>query len=196
MGKSRIAAPKAEDSKSLAGELGSGLEDFDRCWHLARDEHEIAVAEFEYSLIRTLEAFGRWQSECLAAVTGLTMGGNDNAILHVIRMKDRPKGIKEIARLMNRDDFPNLQYSIRKLQQVALIEKTGSSGKRKGVTYRVTEKGRIVTDKYADLRSKLLMHFTHSVGNLEKDLENTSLILDLMAGIYEQAARIAATHRH
>lgn len=176
-------------------ENGADFNGLDRHWHLAKDPHQVAVAEFEYSLMRAWEAFGHWQSECLATVSGLTVSGSDNAILHVIRMKDRPKGIKEIARLTNRDDLPNLQYSIRKLQQEKLIEKTGGGTKRKGVTYQVTAKGHQVTEKYAELRAKLLINFTKSVGNLENDLVNTSLALDLMAGIYEQAARIAATHR-
>jgi predicted MarR family transcription regulator len=167
----------------------------DRKWHLARNDHEVAVAEFEYALIRTWEAFIRWQSECLAAITGLEMNGNDTAILHIIRLKDRPKGIKEIARLMNRDDLPNIQYSLRKLTQAKLIERAGAGNKRKGATYQVTEKGKIITEQYATLRGKLLIGFTSSVSKLEEDLTNASLTLDLMTGIYEQSSRIAATHR-
>ncbi len=184
--------PVAELEKSEKSENYQGL---DRRWHLAQNEHEVAVAEFEYALIRAWEAFARWQSECLAAITGLEMNGNDNAILHIIRLKDRPKGIKEVARLMNRDDLPNIQYSLRKLSQAKLIERAGPSNKRKGTTYQVSEKGRVITDQYALLRSKLLIGFTKSVGTLEQDLEQASLNLDLMAGIYEQSSRIAATHR-
>jgi predicted MarR family transcription regulator len=186
---------KLPSSGAAEGAAENNFSGLDRKWHLAKNPHQVAVAEFEYSLMRAWEAFGRWESECLAAVSGLTVGGGATAILHVIRMKDRPKGIKEIARLTNRDDLPNLQYSIRKLQQEKLIEKTGGGAKRKGVTYQVTPKGYQVTEQYAELREKLLLHFTKSVGNLEKDLENSSLALDLMTGIYEQAARIAATHR-
>ena len=188
-------ASKNTPPATVGNEPDDDFNGLDRHWHLAKDQHQITVAEFEYSLIRAWEAFGHWQSECLASVSGLTVSGSDNAILHVIRMKDRPKGIKEIARMTNRDDLPNLQYSIRKLQQEKLIEKTGGGTKRKGVTYQVTLKGRQVTDAYAELREKLLINFTKSVSNLEKDLANTSLALDLMSGIYEQAARIAATHR-
>ncbi len=184
------ASRRREDSKDAKQYDG-----LDRRWHLASNDHEIAVAEFEYSLIRTFEAFGHWQTECLAAVTGMDMNGSDNAILHVIRMKDRPKGLKEIGRLMNRDDFPNIQYSIRKLLKTNLIEKIGSAAKRKGVTYQATAKGRKVTDDYAKLRSNLLMDFTRSVAKFEQELQASSLTLDLMSGIYEQAARIAATHR-
>jgi len=170
--------------------------DLDRRWHLAESDHEIAVAEMEYAMIRSYEAFGRWQAECFAAVSGLDMNGGDNAILHVIRMKERSKGIKEIARLMNRDDIPNIQYSIRKLQKSGLIEKHAAASHRKGVSYGVTDRGRQVTDAYAKLRRELLIHLTQAVGNIEDDLRHASRTLDLVSGIYEQAARVAATHRN
>ena len=167
----------------------------DRHWHLARDDSEVEVAEFEYSLMRSFEAFGRWQSECLAAVTGLAMSGADNAILHIIRMNDRAKGVKEIGRLMNRDDVSNLQYSIRKLLRAGLIEKIGTENRRKGVAFRVTPRGREVTESYALLRRKLLMSIVGDVAGLGAGLLAAARTLDLIAGIYEQAGRIAATHR-
>ena len=167
----------------------------DKRWHLATNDHEIAVAEMEYALIRAFEAFGHWQAECFASVTGESLSGSDNALLHVIRMKDRPKSIREIARLTNRDDTPNIQYSLRKLANQGLIEKQDGNSQRRGVTYCVTERGRAVTDAYADLRRRLLIDFTQSVSNLETALTDATRTLDLMSGIYEQAARIAATHR-
>ncbi len=178
--------------QDTAGADAAGL---DRHWHLATTEHEIAVAEFEYSVMRAFEGFGRWQAECLAAVTGLGMSGADNAILHIIRMKDRPKGAKEIARLMNRDDLPNVQYSIRKLLKAGLISKRGGDSHRQGVTYQVTARGREVTEKYARIRRTLLIEFTRAAGGLDTALAEAARTLELMAGIYEQAARIAATHR-
>ncbi|RMF08970.1 MAG: hypothetical protein D6763_08785 [Alphaproteobacteria bacterium] len=182
-----------QHSKPTTG--NEGFHGLDRRWHLAKDAHEVAVTELEYSLIRAAESFRRWQSECLAAVTGMDMSGGDNEILHIIRMKDRPKGVKEIARLMNRDDLPNIQYSIRKLQKAGLIRKTSAKSRRKGVTYAATEKGAEVSEQFAQLRSSLLMGFTRNVPNMEHELENASRTLDLMSGIYEQAARTAATHR-
>ena len=41
--------------------------DLDRRWHLAGTDHEIAVAELEYAMIRSYEAFGRWQTARVAA---------------------------------------------------------------------------------------------------------------------------------
>lgn len=172
-----------------------GSFDLDRRWHLARDDNEIAVAEFEYALMRCYEAFGHWQSECLAAVTGLALSGADNAILHIIRMKDRPKGVKEIGRLTNRDDVANIQYTIRKLLKAGLIKKNSAGNPRQGVTYQTTAEGIAVTEKYADLRQRLLMEFITDAKGIEENLDGNTRLLELLAGIYEQAGRIAATYR-
>jgi predicted MarR family transcription regulator len=170
-----------------------GEEGLDRHWHLARTTAEMDVAELEYALMRAFEAFGRWQAECLATVIDLTASGPENAMLHIIRMNDRPKTLKDIARLSNREDIPNMQYSLRKLIGAGLVERTGSG--RSGVTYTVTQAGRDVTDRYADIRASLLVKAVQSVPNLAHRLEQATETLDLMTGIYEQVARTAATHR-
>ncbi len=84
-------------------------------WHLAQSGVEVDTTELEFALMRAFEGFGRWQSECLASVCDLAATGPENAMLHIIRMNDRPKTIKDLARLTNRDDVPNIQYSLRKL---------------------------------------------------------------------------------
>lgn len=184
----------APDVAGASTDENGGLA-LDRRWHLAETPHEIAVSELEYAIIRCNEAFARWQAECLAAVSGIDVGGSDNALLHVIRMKERAKGVKEIARLMNRDDIPNIQYSLRKLLKAGLIEKSTQSSHRQGVTYRVTAKGFDITERYAGLRRSLLLDFTGTVHEFVPQLTDSARTLDLMSGIYEQAARIAATHR-
>ena len=87
----------------------------DRRWHLAQSATEVDTTELEFALMRAFEGFGRWQSECLASVLDLAATGPENALLHIIRMNDRPKTMKDLARLTNRDDVPNIQYSLRKL---------------------------------------------------------------------------------
>lgn len=165
----------------------------DRSWHLARTPVEVDVSEIEYALMRANEAFGRWQTECLASVVDLAASGPENAMLHIIRMNDRPKSIKDLARLANREDIPNIQYSLRKLIGAGLVARQGSG--RAGVTYTVTESGRAVTDQFAEIRASLLIAAIKSVPNFDEKLEEATRTLDLLTGIYEQAARIAATHR-
>jgi len=169
----------------------SGL---NRTWHLAENAHEIAIAELEYALLRASEAFQRWQSECLAVVAGRSLSGQDNTILHVIRMHERPKGVTEIARLLNRDDIANVQYSVRKLLSAGLIERSTKGGP-KNATYQMTDSGKLATDEYAQLRRNLLISLTRSVAGGDSTFHESTRTLELMTGIYDQAARVAATNR-
>lgn len=165
----------------------------DRGWHLARTPLEMDVAEIEYALMRCYEAFGRWQAECLASVIEFSASGPENALLHIIGMNERPKTIRDLAHMTNREDIPNIQYSLRKLLKAKLISRKGSG--RAGVTYDVTPLGRRVVEQYADIRSALLIEAVKRVPKLTNRLAQSAHALELMTGIYEQAARTAATHR-
>lgn len=171
----------------------SNADPLDRGWHLARTPLEIDVTEVEYALMRSYEAFGRWQAECLATVIEFSATGPENALLHVIRMNDRPKTIHDLAHMTNREDIPNIQYSLRKLIKGGFVKRTGSG--RTGVTYEVTPLGHRVTERYADIRSVLLIDAVTRVPDLAAKLADAARTLELVTGIYEQAARAAATHR-
>ncbi|MCW5771461.1 MAG: hypothetical protein KIT16_07505, partial [Rhodospirillaceae bacterium] len=73
-------------------------------WHLARNDEESRLAAFELSLERLMHAYYAWKSACLVAVTDGQFSGNDTAVLNTIRMRDRPKGLSEISKLLNRED--------------------------------------------------------------------------------------------
>lgn len=162
-------------------------------WHLAEGPVEVDTTELEFALMRTFEGFGRWQSECLASVCDLAATGPENALLHIIRMNDRPKTIKDLARLTNRDDVPNIQYSLRKLIGAGLILRKGAG--RSGVTYEVTEEGRRVTDDYGAVRRRLLIQAIAGVPGFSDRLAEATRTLNLLSGIYEEISRVAATHR-
>jgi predicted MarR family transcription regulator len=155
-------------------------------WHLSRNSLEKSVTYFEYSVNRTAAALDRWNVECLALNTKLTPTSTDNFLLNVIRMKDKPKTISELARFLNRDDLANIQYALRKLQKAGLIEKHGRS-KRRGITYKMTEEGIRVTDAFAEMRSHLLMKMMPSFEELQEQLETTEKMLAVMQGLYDQA---------
>lgn len=52
-----------------------------------------------------------------------------------------------------------------------------------------------MTERYADIRSALLIDAVTRVPDLADRLEDAARTLELMTGIYEQSARAAATHR-
>ena len=108
-------------------------------------------------------------------------------------MNDRPKSIRDLAYMANREDIPNIQYSLRKLIKAGFVTRIGSG--RAGVTYEVTPLGLDTTDRYADVRATLLIDAIKRVPELAQQLEDTTRTLELMIGIYAQAARAAATHR-
>jgi predicted MarR family transcription regulator len=166
----------------------------DKHWHLATSDFEVALTELEFSIFRVAAAFERWQADCLGCCYGQPFSGTDTALLHVIRMHERPKSISEICRLLNRDDQANLQYSVRKLLNAKLIEKSHAAASKKDVTYRVSALGREITDRYAAFRQELLIATTQTAaGSIE--FESVAKALNVMAAMYDQASCVAATHR-
>jgi len=171
---------------------------FDKHWHLSTNDQEVALSEFEFAIFRIFYAFTRWMDDLTACCQDdrqQACSGIDFSLLNVIRMHDRPKGISEVARLLNREDMPNVQYSMRKLIRAGLIEKVGASANKKGATYVATARGVEATDTYARYRRELLLPLTGGVANSRPRLEELTNTLTLLSGIYDQAACIAATHR-
>ncbi len=166
----------------------------DKHWHLADDEYEVALTELEFSILRVAAAFERWRSDCMGCCSELGFSGADVAVLHVIRMHNRPKSISDIGRLLNRDDQSNLQYGVRKLAKAGVIEKANNGDSKKGVTYVVTRAGQEITDRFALFRRELLIGLTRSIST-NNSLDDVSRVLNLMAGMYDQASCIAAAHR-
>jgi len=166
---------------------------FDRSWHLSRTPAEVDLTEIEFAILRSNEAFGRWQAECLANVCDFSASGAESVLLHLIRMNERPKTIKDLAQLANRTDIPNLQYSLRKLIKGGLVVRRGSG--RTGVTYSVTPTGRKITDDYAEVRKVLLVAAIRSFPELPRRLAAATQTVEILTVLYEQAARDAATHR-
>lgn len=179
--------------KTLETQSNTPEQGLDYRWHLAQSTVEVETTELEFALMRAFEGFGRWQSECLANVCDLAATGPENSLLHVIRMNERPKSIKDLARMTNRDDVPNIQYSLRKLIGAGLVMRKGAG--RSGVTYEVTEEGRRVTEDYGRVRRRLLIAAIEGVPGFAQRLDEASRTLNLLSGIYEEVARVAATHR-
>lgn len=167
----------------------------ERHWHLGQSDDELAVADFEYALMRSVESFNIWQQECLAAVAGIKMSATDNVVLHITRMNDRPKSVTELSHLMNRNDLSNLKYSIRKMVDAGLLEKVSDGGKRKGMRYQATEAGKKLTEDYSRLRREQLMPVLATITGCEEKLNEATRTLNLVSGIYDQTAHMVAFHR-
>lgn len=181
-------------SSQATGKSRAAHKGLDKHWHLATDAFEVGLAELEFSIFRVAAAFERWQSDCLGCCFGQSFSGTDTAVLHVIRMHERPKSISEICRLLNRDDQSNLQYGVRKLLKAGLIEKTQDATSKRDVTYRVSQLGAQVTDNYARFRKELLLTMTRQTAGAS-NFDAVANTLNLMSAMYDQASCVAATHR-
>jgi len=162
-------------------------------WHLASNEHEAATTEFEWTLLRFHEAFQRFCLQ-LASTCGLSsLTYQELVILHVIRMQGRPKPVTIIARLLNRDDIPNIQYSLRKLVSQGFISKIKET-QGKTFAYAMTDVGKDKLDRYAALRGKLLTEQTATIDKIDEKQVEAGKLVSLLTGIYDEAGRISATY--
>ena len=133
-------------------------------------------------------------------LAGAGLGGGvdityaEATILHIVRMQDRPKSLTTIARLLNRDDTPNIQYGLRKLSKAGLIAKTRDPA-RKTFLYSATELGVRVTDAYAEIRREVLVPLTDAIESAEERMQGAADFLQIMTGLYDAAGRVAATYQ-
>ncbi|MBT7950921.1 MAG: winged helix DNA-binding protein [Gammaproteobacteria bacterium] len=164
-----------------------------RAWHLARSPHEAISTEYEWSVLRFQQAFERWITQ-LADITGLAeLSYIEIIIMHVIRMQDRPKTAASIARQLNRDDIPNIQYCLRKLVKMDLCQKITESG-NKTTAFEVTEKGKQMTDRYAEVRRQILTEQTKNIDRVDEKLREATQMISLLTGLYDEAGRITASY--
>lgn len=186
--------PRKPTMTTLKTEPASPTADEDHFWHLARSATGVAVTDFEFALMRTAESFARWQSECLAAVTGAQLSGAENAMLHVICMHAQPKTVRELMQMTNRGDLANVQYGLRKLMQLGFVTKSGSA--RKGVFYAGTSTGIQVCEDYARLREKLLLRGAEGIAEFTAQARQVRDRLEVLERLYESVTREVATfHR-
>lgn len=144
------------------------------------------VTELELQLWRVFYGFIRWQEECEKSSNNTLLTGNELAILHCIRMKNRPKTVMDIERLLNRDDTHNIRYSLNKLLKQGLIKKTLSNTNGKNYFFQVTEEGFKNTNNFSKMRQRILVQMFKEA-NL--DLEEITMTFTKVKALYDEADR-------
>lgn len=158
-----------------------------------RKTHTPVADNFEWAAVRMYEAFDRSTRGLLASAGYGDVSPQEERILNVIRLHDRPKPAVIVARLLNRDDIPNLQYSLRKLERGGLVEKVADERGKK-VNYTVTTSGRDLTERYAEVRRQLIIEQLQPLEGIEDRLRRGAKVLSLLTGLYDEAGRISATY--
>ena len=73
----------------------------DKTWHLAREEFEDKLSNFELLLWRLFYSFLKWQEDCQSCVSNDDITAHEIALMHLIRVREQPKNLYELARTMN-----------------------------------------------------------------------------------------------
>lgn len=170
-------------------------EDLETSWHLGQDKDELKVIDFEFLFWRTYYSWIRWQEDCQRTIANDDLMAPEIALLHLIRMKDRPKTIYELGRLLNRDDTPNIQYGVKKLVELEYVAKVEVTGPKKAVAYKATQKGCDVAEAYAQTRENIFLKLLKEHGIKEDQFIEMTKFLTVLKGILEEASRITGFYK-
>lgn len=148
------------------------------------------MSEFEFGLIVAGNAFERWITHCMSAAGLKDLMPLDVLVLHHVSHRARNKRLSDICFIMNVEDTHLINYSLKKLQGLGVV---ASSKSGKDVTYASTEAGREYVDRYRAIRESCLINALNADDALNKDIGELARLLRLLSGIYDQAARSAAS---
>ena len=148
------------------------------------------MSEFEFGLIVAGNAFNRWIVHCMSA-TGLSdLTPLDVLVLHHVSHRARDKRLSDICFIMNIEDTHLINYSLKKLQGLGVV---ASRKNGKEVTYASTDSGNQYVQRYRDIRESCLIDALKADDSLNRDIGDLARLLRMLSGVYDQAARSAAS---
>ena len=148
------------------------------------------MSEFEFGLIVAGNAFHRWIVHCMSAAGLKDLMPLDVLVLHHVTHRARNKRLADICFIMNVEDTHLINYSLKKLQNLGVVV---SSKSGKDVTYSSTDGGREYVERYRAIRESCLINALNADDGLNRDIGELARLLRLLSGIYDQAARSAAS---
>ncbi|MEI8030636.1 MAG: winged helix DNA-binding protein [Comamonadaceae bacterium] len=148
------------------------------------------MSEFEFGLIVAGNAFHRWIAHCMSAAGLKDLTPLDVLVLHHVTHRARNKRLADICFIMNVEDTHLINYALKKLQNLAVVASHKSG---KDVTYAATELGRKHVERYREIRESCLINALNADDALNRDIGELARLLRLLSGIYDQAARSAAS---
>ncbi len=150
-------------------------------WHLS---------EFEYGMIIAHNAFSRWMTRCMSAAGHTDFSPLDVLVLHNVNHRNREKRLVDICFVLHVEDQHTVNYSLKKLVKVGLVEK---EKRGKEIFYSTTEEGSEVCDKYRKIRERCLTSVYVNLEQSGDSVSETASLLRLLSGLYDQASRAAAS---
>jgi predicted MarR family transcription regulator len=158
-------------------------------------ERSAELSEFEFGLILAANAFNRWIVRCMAAAGWPDLSALDVTVLHSVNHREREKRLADICLVLNVEDTHTVNYALKKLARLGLV-----AGARRGkeIFYAATPEGREACAKYRQVREDCLIESLALFAGgraeeLNRELGEAANLLRALSGIYDQAARSAAS---
>ncbi len=158
-------------------------------------ERAAELSEFEFGLITASNAFNRWIVRCMAAAGIAELGPLDVQVLHSVNHRERRKKLADICFVLNVEDSHTVTYALKKLARLGLI-----AGERSGKErlYATTQAGREACERYRQVREDCLIAALGSLATagaeeLNQEVGEAAALLRVLSGLYDQAARSAAS---
>lgn len=150
------------------------------------------LSEMELALIVLWNSACRWMNQRSKGSNVSGLSNLDVFVLHLLVYRNLPLRMIDIAFALSIDDTHQVLYSLKKLVRLDMIssEKMG-----KEVFYTSGPKGRAHFDNFNDDRKKYLEPSMRLVMQGETSAETLINFLRTLSGVYEQAARSAASSR-
>ena len=157
--------------------------------HLAQSGAE-GVSEFEYGLIVASGAFERWTVRCMAAAGLSELSHLDVLVLHSVNHRGRDKLATDICFVLGIEDTHTVTYALKKLVRLDLVERH-KRGKESFFT--TSARGQKACEKYREVREACLLDSLEALGLSEAEFQEVGSRLRTLSGLYDQAARAAAS---
>lgn len=153
-------------------------------------EQSTELSEFEFGLNMATNAYHRWIVRCMAAAGQDGLGALDVLVLHLVSHREREKRLSDLCFLLNIEDSHIVNYSLKKLAKLDLVT---ADRRGKETFHATTEAGQALCGRYRDIRESCLIASHGALGEGNKEIGESARILRALSGLYDQAARAAAS---
>jgi predicted MarR family transcription regulator len=156
--------------------------------HLATDFCATSLTRLELAVMRIQEAYSNWVTELHKHAGGPPLSFQDVALLHCVRLRGGTPSLGEMLIFQHRHDLSSLQYGFKKLESVGCLRRVRGANRRE-TCYAMTEFGLKITDRYAELRSRMLVQLCADVVGLDDAMGQAAEVLERIIGKYDQATQ-------
>jgi len=157
--------------------------------HLVSEQSR-ELSKFEFALNRAINACHHWIVRCMAAAGQDDLGALDVLVLHLMNHREQEKRLSDLCFLLNIEDSYVFNHSLKKLARLDLVT---AHRRGKKTFHATTEAGLAACRRYWEIRESCLIANHAAPGQDNQGIGEAARLLRVLSGLYDQAARTAAT---